>query len=118
MSTQMVGIKVTGEIRRGFADILSPEALQFLEQLERRFGDRRKELLQNRDKKQERINGGELPHFLPETESIRQSEWKVGPIPQALQDRRVEITGPVDRKMVINALNRSEEHTSELQSHS
>ncbi|MBW3112988.1 malate synthase A [Bacillus sp. MCCB 382] len=105
MSTQMVGIKVTGEIRPGFADILSPESLQFLEQLERRFGDKRKELLHNRDEKQERINGGELPHFLPETESIRQSDWKVRPIPKALQDRRVEITGPVDRKMVINALN-------------
>jgi malate synthase len=105
MSTQMVGIKVTGELRPGFDEMLSSEALQFLEQLERRFGDKRKELLHNREKQQERINGGELPRFLPETESIRQSEWKVAPIPKALQDRRVEITGPVDRKMVINALN-------------
>ncbi|TMU84802.1 malate synthase A [Bacillus sp. BHET2] len=105
MSTKMVGIKVTGEMKPGFDDILSPQALQFLEQLERRFGDRRRDLLHNREKQQERINGGELPHFLPETESIRQSEWRVSPIPQALQDRRVEITGPVDRKMVINALN-------------
>ncbi|BCB02215.1 malate synthase A [Bacillus sp. KH172YL63] len=105
MSTKMVGINVTGEMKPGFDDILSPEALQFLEQLERRFGDRQRELLHNRDQQQERINRGELPSFLPETESIRQSEWKVSPIPQALQDRRVEITGPVDRKMVINALN-------------
>ncbi|MGG4166750.1 malate synthase A [Rossellomorea vietnamensis] len=105
MSTQMVGIKVTGELKPGFDEMLSPDALQFLEQLERRFGEKRKELLHNREKKQERINEGELPHFLKETESIRQSEWKVAPIPEALQDRRVEITGPVDRKMVINALN-------------
>jgi len=105
MSTKMVGIKVTGELQPGFDEILSQKALQFLEQLERRFGANRRELLHNRKKQQERINGGELPHFLPETESIRQSEWKVSPIPQALQDRRVEITGPVDRKMVINALN-------------
>ena len=105
MSTQMVGIKVTGELKPGFDEMLSSEALQFLEQLERRFGDKRKELLHNREKKQERINEGEIPRFLPETESIRQRKWKVAPIPEALQDRRVEITGPVDRKMVINALN-------------
>jgi malate synthase len=105
MSTQTVGIKVKGEMKPGFEEILTPKALQFLEQLERRFGEKRKQLLQNREKKQQSINEGKLPDFLPETESIRQSDWKISPIPKDLRDRRVEITGPVDRKMVINALN-------------
>jgi malate synthase len=105
MSTQTVGIKVKGEMKPGFEEILTPKALQFLEQLERRFGEKRKQLLQNREKKQQKINEGNLPSFLPETESIRQSDWKISPIPKDLRDRRVEITGPVDRKMVINALN-------------
>jgi malate synthase len=105
MSTQTVGIKVKGEMKPGFEEVLTPKALQFLEQLERRFGEKRKQLLQNREKKQQSINEGKLPDFLPETESIRQSDWKISPIPKDLRDRRVEITGPVDRKMVINALN-------------
>jgi malate synthase len=105
MSTQTVGIKVKGKMKPGFEGILTPKALQFLEQLERRFGEKRKQLLQNREKKQQSINEGKLPDFLPETESIRQSDWKISPIPKDLRDRRVEITGPVDRKMVINALN-------------
>lgn len=69
------------------------------------FNERRKKLLAERQKRQQAFDRGELPDFLPETEHIRHSEWKVAPIPADLQDRRVEITGPVDRKMIINALN-------------
>jgi len=85
--------------------ILTTEALGFLTELHRRFGARRLELLARREARQVAIDSGELPDFLPETASIRASEWTVAPIPAELQDRRVEITGPVDRKMVINALN-------------
>src|SRR6202034_1628463 len=66
---------------------------------------RRVELLQARAARQARLTAGELPDFLPETRNIRESQWRVGPIPKDLMDRRVEITGPVDRKMIINALN-------------
>ncbi len=85
--------------------ILSAEALAFLADLETKFGDRRRELLKAREERQKRFDKGEKPNFNPETESIRQSDWKIAPVPEALQDRRVEITGPVDRKMMINALN-------------
>ena len=70
-----------------------------------RFESRRQELLARRRAVQREIDHGKFPHFLPETAEIRQSEWKVAPIPKDLLDRRVEITGPVDRKMIINALN-------------
>ena len=96
---------VTGEIKDNFKKILSPEALQFIGELESIFGERRKELLTNRIKKQENIDNGILPDFLPETEKIRNEQWTVSPVPKDLQDRRVEITGPVDRKIIINALN-------------
>jgi malate synthase len=105
MSTQTTGIEVVGKMKPAYSTILTEEALQFVEQLERKFGGRRKELLQNRKKRQERINNGELPHFLPETEEIRNSNWTIAPLPADLLDRRVEITGPTERKMVINALN-------------
>ena len=85
--------------------ILTPSARQFLMKLAREFEPRRQELLSRRRERQERIDAGQLPDFLPETEHIRQSEWTVAPIPADLLDRRVEITGPVDRKMIINALN-------------
>jgi malate synthase len=86
-------------------EILSPAALEFLCYLHESFNARRKILLARRQKRQEAFNRGELPDFLSETEHIRQADWQIAPIPLALQDRRVEITGPVDRKMVINALN-------------
>jgi malate synthase len=87
-------------------EILSQEALAFVERLHREFNGRRKELLQARHDRAERIKGGEKPTFLAETESIRNdSSWRVAPAPADLQDRRCEITGPVDRKMMINALN-------------
>lgn len=88
-----------------FAEILTPEALEFVYQLHKSFNSRRKELLQKRIERQHEIDGGKLPDFLPETKHIRESEWTVAPLPADLQDRRVEITGPVDRKMIINALN-------------
>ena len=85
--------------------ILSPEALAFVADLQRRFGARREELLQRRVGVLQKLATGTLPDFLPETAAIRAAEWRVAPVPVELQDRRVEITGPVDRKMVINALN-------------
>ena len=85
--------------------ILTSDAVEFLTALEGRFGPRRRQLLDARHERAQRLRDGELPDFLPETESIRQGDWRVAPVPDALQDRRVEITGPVDRKMVINALN-------------
>jgi malate synthase len=85
--------------------ILTPEAVAFLNKLARTFEARRQELLARREVRQREIDAGKLPDFLPETASVRQSEWKVAPIPKDLMDRRVEITGPVDRKMIINALN-------------
>ena len=87
------------------AEILTPEALAFVTGLERRFGARRRELLRARVERQARLDAGELPDFLPETREVRDGDWRIAPVPADLQDRRVEITGPVDRKMVINALN-------------
>src|ERR1700726_1118260 len=85
--------------------ILTPEARAFLLKLGAAFEPRRRELLARRRTVQQDIDNGKLPDFLPETAGIRQSDWKVAPIPRDLRDRRVEITGPVDRKMIINALN-------------
>ncbi len=85
--------------------ILSSEALAFVADLERRFGARRLELLLARAERQQRIAAGELPDFLPETREVREADWAIEPVPADLLDRRVEITGPTDRKMVINALN-------------
>ena len=85
--------------------VLTPEARAFLLKLAARFEPRRQELLARRQTVQREIDNGKFPDFLPETAGIRQSDWKVAPIPEDLLDRRVEITGPVDRKMIINALN-------------
>jgi malate synthase len=85
--------------------ILTDDALAFVTDLQRRFGSRRSELLQARAERQQRLGAGELPDFLPETREVRESDWTIEPVPADLQDRRVEITGPTDRKMVINALN-------------
>jgi len=85
--------------------VLTPEAVEFLTELERRFGPRRRELLAARQERATRLRAGELPDFLAETAEVRAGDWRVAPVPDELQDRRVEITGPVDRKMVINALN-------------
>lgn len=98
-------IKLIGEFHSQFDRILTPEALDFVASLDEQFQARRQELLQRRVLRQARLDAGEMPSFLPETAEIRQSDWKVASIPADLMDRRVEITGPVDRKMVINALN-------------
>lgn len=86
-------------------EVLTPEALGFLSELHRRFDGRRKALLKARQTRQARYDAGELPDFRTDTLDIRQGDWRVAPAPHDLRDRRVEITGPVDRKMVINALN-------------
>lgn len=96
---------ITGEVTPEFAQILTPEARAFVAKLEREFGQRRRSLLQKRVERQAQIDAGTMPDFLPETKEIRESDWTVAPIPEDLRDRRVEITGPVDRKMIINALN-------------
>src|SRR5258708_25316677 len=85
--------------------ILTPEARAFLSKLAARFEPWRQELLARRRTVQQDIDNGKLPDFLPDTAGIRQRDWTVAPIPRDLGDRRVEITGPVDRKMIINALN-------------
>jgi malate synthase len=99
------GIDIRGGEVPGSDEVLTPEAANFVAMLEREFGARRRELLAKRQERKTRLDAGELPDFLPETREIRESDWTVAPIPQDLLDRRVEITGPVDRKMIINALN-------------
>jgi malate synthase len=99
------GIEVLGAVNEDFATVLTPEALDFVAKLDRTFSARRQELLGKREARQAAIDAGTLPDFLPETANIRADDWVVAPIPADLLDRRVEITGPVDRKMVINALN-------------
>src|ERR671916_1229648 len=99
------GIEFTAEIPDEFAGILTPEAVAFVAKLSREYRGRVEELLAKRAEWQERIHAGELPDFLPETREIREGDWKIAPIPDDLQDRRVELTGPPDRKMTINALN-------------
>ncbi len=105
-NTEMpLGVVVKGEITPAFAEILTPEALDFVAKLQRAFGTRRIECLARRQQRQMSLDRGEALDFLPETKQIREGDWKCGPIPADIQDRRVEITGPTDRKMVINALN-------------
>ncbi len=98
-------IEVLAAVPREFEEILTPEALAFVANLDRQARWTRRELLCARQDRQERLDAGELPDFLPETAHIRHGQWQIAPVPADLQDRRVEITGPVDRKMVINALN-------------
>lgn len=98
-------IEVHGATVAQSESILTPPALAFLAELERRFGPRRRELLTARAERQARIAAGERPDFLPETAPVRSAEWRIDPVPADLQDRRVEITGPTDAKMLINALN-------------
>jgi malate synthase len=99
------GCTVEAALHPGFETILTTEALEFVAELARKFGPRVEELLVRREARQQQIDAGELPDFLPETREIRESEWRVTAIPPDLNDRRVEITGPTERKMVINALN-------------
>ncbi len=93
----------TGPVDTG--DVLTADAVEFLTDLEREFRGRRAELLARRAERLARLAAGELPDFLPDTAGVRDGDWRIAPFPEEIADRRVEITGPVDRKMVINALN-------------
>jgi len=99
------GFAIRGAMRPGYEKVLTPEAIDFAVELEREFGAERRRLLARRAEIQRRLDAGWKPDFLSETKPIRDADWRVPPIPQDLWDRRVEITGPTDRKMVINALN-------------
>ena len=97
--------EILGPLKGHELEILTPGALAFVAELHRRFDPERRRLLAAREERQKRLDAGERPDFLDETREIRESDWTVAPAPDDLLDRRVEITGPVDRKMVINALN-------------
>src|SRR5215469_9408632 len=101
----VAGVEINAKPNGRQAEILSAEALAFVAGLHRRFNKRRLELLARREQRQKQFDAGKLPDFLPETKSIRDGDWTVAKIPDDLLDRRVEITGPVDRKMIVNALN-------------
>src|SRR5947209_3249692 len=99
------GIEIRGEIASGFDQILTRDALALVAKLQRELGKRRIECLERRQERQARLDAGESLDFLSETKHIRDGDWTCASIPAGLRDRRVEITGPTDRKMVINALN-------------
>ena len=99
------GVQINAPVSAEYATILTPEALELVAKLHRAFEPRRKELLKKRVERQARIDAGEMPDFLPETKHIREGDWKIAPLPKALECRRVEITGPVEAKMIINAYN-------------
>jgi malate synthase len=99
------GIEIRGRLTPAYTQILDEQALALVTKLARKFEPRRREVLAARARRQAEFDTGKLPDFLPETKHIRDSEWTVAPVPRDLQDRRVEITGPTERKMVINALN-------------
>ncbi|MCA9837673.1 MAG: malate synthase A [Trueperaceae bacterium] len=101
----MPDITLTTDLKPEYEAILTPDALQFAAKLHLALKDRRASLLAKREERQAFFDAGGLPDFLPETAAIRETEWKVAPAPADLNDRRVEITGPLDRKMMINALN-------------
>ena len=96
---------ITGKISKEFEEILTLDCLEFVADLHRKFNSRRLELLKRRQEVQKKIDGGWRPNFLEETKSIREKDWKILGVPKDLQDRRVEITGPTNQKMIINALN-------------
>ncbi len=98
-------VVIKGPMGPRYSEVLTKDALAFVAELHAKFDGRRRELLKMREAYQARLDSGKLPDFLPETKKVRESQWKIAPLPKDLHDRRVEITGPVDRKMVINALN-------------
>ena len=98
-------VEILGPRIERSAEVLTPLALQLLAHLHRRFDARRRELLAARAQRQQELDAGAMPQFLPETAEVRAGDWRIGAVPADLQDRRVEITGPVERKMIINALN-------------
>src|SRR5437016_4596947 len=99
------GVEIRGPVEDRQEEVLTTEALAFLAELERRFNPRRVELLLRRAERQDRLAAGEDPDFMADSREIRESDWTTVPPPEDLLDRRVEITGPVERKMMINALN-------------
>jgi malate synthase len=103
--TTRARVELRGAIERTFEEILTPEALEFLAELESEFGPTRRALLEARGERRQRLRDGEMLDFLADTEEIRESEWRIAPVPSDLRQRWVEITGPTDRKMMINALN-------------
>ena len=108
MDTKIVlpeGMEITGALRPEYGTVLTAQALAFVAELERRFGARRQALLEARAERQRQFDAGAMPAFLEDTRDVRETEWTIAAQPRDLLDRRVEITGPTDRKMVINALN-------------
>jgi len=105
MTQRPEGLSITAPVDTRQAEILTSDALALVARLHRKFESRRQELLAARVVRQARLDAGERPDFLPETRAIRESDWTIAPLPKALECRRVEITGPVERKMIINALN-------------
>jgi malate synthase len=101
----MTALALEGPMHARFEEVLTPDALEFVGELQHRFGPRRQELLEARARRRERLRAGEMLGFLPDTREIREGDWTVAPAPPDMQQRWVEITGPTDRKMVINALN-------------
>jgi malate synthase len=99
------GVEIKAQLHPRFDEILTHDALDFVAKLHRAFDGRRQELLKARFARQARIDAGEMPDFLAETKAVRDGDWKIAPLPKALECRRVEITGPVERKMIINAFN-------------
>ncbi len=105
MPVQAERVQITGPMNDAYQTVLTEGATHFLVKLARNFETRRRELLARRNVRQQSLDAGAMPNFLPDTAQIRSAEWKVAPIPRDMLDRRVEITGPVERKMIINALN-------------
>jgi malate synthase len=105
LRAEIGGCTILAPLRPEYAHILTPPALEFMARLSRAFAPRVRELLAARAARQASFDAGERPHFLPETRAVREGAWHVAPPPPDLLDRRVEITGPTDAKMVINALN-------------
>jgi malate synthase len=104
-SQSVEGLEIVGPLNARYREILTPAACGFISSLVREFGPRREQLLARRGERQREIDAGKLPDFLPETAHVRSGHWRVAPVPPDLIDRRTEITGPVERKMAINALN-------------
>ncbi len=104
-SSATSGLEIRGPVTGRAAEVLTPGALAFIARLHREFNEAREACLQRRVERQRLLDAGGSPDFLPETRHIRGGTWTVAPVPRDLQDRKVEITGPVDRKMIINAMN-------------
>ena len=98
-------LELRGPMGPRFDEVLTPEPLELVAKLQREFGPRRRELLEARVERRARLAAGALLGFLPETRAVRKGDWRVAPVPQDMKQRWVEITGPTDRKMMINALN-------------